>query len=66
MKIKVTKIFKGLEENRDFLIGEVLTTSSDCTEERMKLFIEKEVAEAVEEAEKPKRKTTTRKKTTKE
>ena len=48
MKIKVTRLFRGVEEDRDFSPGEILTTK-ECTEDRLKLFVEKEVAEAIEE-----------------
>lgn len=48
MKIKVTRLFHGIEEDRDFSPGEILTTKG-CAEDRMRLFIEKEVAEAIEE-----------------
>lgn len=48
MKIKVTRLFRGIEEERDFLPGEILTTK-ECAEDRLKLFVEKEVAEAIEE-----------------
>lgn len=78
MKIKVTRLFHGIEEERDFSPGEILTTK-ECTEDRMNLFIEKEVAEAVEEtsqdetpsedapaAEEPKKRTSARKKKTEE
>lgn len=78
MKIKVTRLFRGVEEDRDFSPGEILTTK-ECTEDRMKLFVEKEVAEAIEETskdetpsedapatEKPKKRTVARKKKTEE
>ena len=68
MKIKVTRLFRGIEEDRDFSPGEILTTK-ECTEDRMKLFIEKEVAEIIEGApatEKQKKRTATRKKKTEE
>lgn len=48
MKIKVTRLFHGIEEDRDFSPGEILTTE-ECAEDRLKLFVEKEVAEAIEE-----------------
>lgn len=48
MKIKVTRLFHGIEEERDFSPGEILTTK-ECSEDRLKLFVEKEVAEAIEE-----------------
>ena len=48
MKIKVTRLFHGIEEERDFSPGEILTTK-ECAEDRLKLFVEKEVAEAIEE-----------------
>jgi len=48
MKIKVTRLFHGIEEDRDFSPGEILTTKG-CAEDRMRLFIEKEVAEAIKE-----------------
>ena len=48
MKIKVTRLFRGVEEDRDFSPGEILTTK-ECAEDRLKLFVEKEVAEAIEE-----------------
>lgn len=78
MKIKVTRLFHGIEEDRDFSPGEILTTK-ECTEDRLKLFVEKEVAEAIEEtpseetlsedapaAEEPKKRTSARKKKTEE
>lgn len=78
MKIKVTRLFHGIEEDRDFSPGEILTTKG-CAEDRMRLFIEKEVAEAIEEtpaeetpsedahaAEDPKKRTVARKKKTEE
>ncbi|KGF09701.1 hypothetical protein HMPREF1635_02135 [Clostridiales bacterium S5-A14a] len=78
MKIKVTRLFHGIEEDRDFSPGEILTTK-ECTEDRLKLFVEKEVAEAIEEtpseetpsedahaAEEPKKRTVARKKKTEE
>lgn len=78
MKIKVTRLFRGIEEDKDFSPGEILTTK-ECAEDRLKLFVEKEVAEEVKEtskdekpsedapaAEEPKRKTATRKKKTEE
>ena len=48
MKIKVTRLFHGIEEDRDFSPGEILTTE-ECAEDRLKLFVKKEVAEAIEE-----------------
>ena len=48
MKIKVTRLFHGIEEEKDFSPGEILTTK-ECAEDRLKLFVEKEVAEAIEE-----------------
>lgn len=48
MKIKVTRLFRGIEEERDFSPGEILTIE-ECAEDRLKLFVEKEVAEAIEE-----------------
>lgn len=48
MKIKVTRLFHGIEEDRDFSPGEILTTK-ECAEDRLNLFVEKEVAEAIEE-----------------
>ena len=78
MKIKVTRLFHGIEEDRDFSPGEILTTK-ECAEDRLKLFLEKEVAEAIEEtsaeetpseetpaAEEPKKRTVNRKKKTEE
>lgn len=78
MKIKVTRLFRGIEEDRDFTPGEILTTK-ECAEDRLKLFVEKKVAEAIEEtpseetplegapaAEKPKKRTVARKKKTEE
>lgn len=73
MKIKVTRLFRGVEEDRDFSPGEILTTK-ECAEDRLKLFVEKEVAEAIEEttsedapaAEEPKKRTVARKKKTEE
>lgn len=78
MKIKVTRLFRGVEEDRDFSPGEILTTK-ECTEDRLKLFVEKEVAEAIKEtpsgdtlsedapaAEEPKKRTSARKKKTEE
>lgn len=78
MKIKVTRLFHGIEEDRDFSPGEILTTKG-CAEDRMRLFIEKEVAEAIKEtpkgdtlsedapaAEEPKKRTVARKKKTEE
>lgn len=73
MKIKVTRLFHGIEEDRDFSPGEILTTK-ECAEDRLKLFIEKEVAEAIKEtssedahaAEEPKKRTVARKKKTEE
>lgn len=78
MKIKVTRLFRGVEEDRDFSPGEILTTK-ECAEDRLKLFIEKGVAEAVEgtpkdetpsedapAAEEPKKRTVARKKKTEE
>lgn len=73
MKIKVTRLFHGIEEDRDFSPGEILTTE-ECAEDRLKLFVEKEVAEAIEEtpsedapaAEEPKKRTSARKKKTEE
>ena len=68
MKIKVTRLFHGIEEDRDFSPGEILTTE-ECVEDRLKLFVEKEVAEAIEETsaeEEPKKRTVARKKKTEE
>ena len=78
MKIKVTRLFHGIEEDRDFSPGEILTTKG-CAEDRMRLFIEKEVAEAIKDtppedtpsedtpaAEEPKKRTSARKKKTEE
>lgn len=78
MKIKVTRLFRGVEEDRDFSPGEILTTK-ECTEDRLKLFVEKEVAEEIKEtskdekpsedalaAEEPKKRTVARKKKTEE
>jgi len=78
MKIKVTRLFRGIEEERDFSPGEILTIE-ECAEDRLKLFVEKEVAEAIEEtpaeetpsedahaAEEPKKRTVARKKKTEE
>ena len=78
MKIKVTRLFHGIEEDRDFSPGEILTTK-ECSEDRLKLFVEKEVAEVIEEtpseetpaedtpaAEEPKKRTVARKKKTEE
>ena len=73
MKIKVTRLFHGIEEDRDFSPGEILTTK-EYAEDRLKLFVEKKVAEAIEEtpsedahaAEEPKKRTVARKKKTEE
>lgn len=73
MKIKVTRLFRGIKEDRDFSPGEILTTK-ECAEDRLKLFVEKGVAEEVEEtpsedapaAEEPKKRTVARRKKTEE
>lgn len=60
MKVRITRPFHGIVENKDFSEGEVLTTT-DCTEDRMNLFMKNGAAELIEEvkkkkaAEKPKR-----------
>ncbi|MGE9896615.1 hypothetical protein ACQQ97_06985 [Anaerovoracaceae bacterium SGI.195] len=65
MKVKVTKHFYGKDEEKDFLVGEVLT-DSEYAEKRLNLFIENDVAALVveekDEEEKPKRRQNTRKK----
>ncbi|MFM1524493.1 MULTISPECIES: hypothetical protein [Helcococcus] len=53
MKVKVISKFFGIKENKNFEVGEILT-SKDTTIARLKFFVSEDVCKEIKEDEKSK------------